>query len=173
MPAIAYQRAHGSTDFPHHFALFGELERRGLLDKYDFALDPSMDLGYCLRLISRFPQLKLTEDISRPRRWQRFVREWIGRGYRPFSFLDRFDAVAKPRGVESSKVRISRRRSWVTWGSTRSRSTASRTSTGPSSSDSSPKARTCRRMRPRRRSARSRSKALAGFDVFVEWLERR
>ena len=98
MPLIAYIRAHGSTDFPHHFAMFGELERRGLMDKYDFALEPTMDLDYCLKLIKRFPQLKLTEDVSRPRRWMGAVRDHIGRAYRPFGFLDKFDAVCESPG---------------------------------------------------------------------------
>jgi len=98
MPLIAYVRAHGSTDFPHHFVLFGHLEKLGVLDKFDFLLDPMMDPDYCVKLITRFPQLKLTEDVSRPRRWMRYVKDRVGRGYRPFSFLDKFDAVCEAPG---------------------------------------------------------------------------
>jgi hypothetical protein len=98
MPQIAYVRAHGSTDFPHHFALFGRLEELGVLDKFDFLLDPMMDPDYCVKLITRFPQLKLTEDVSRTRRWMRYVKDHVGRGYRPFGFLDRFDAVCEAPG---------------------------------------------------------------------------
>jgi hypothetical protein len=98
MPLIAYVRAHGSTDFPHHFVLFGHLEKLGVLDKFDFLLDPMMDPDYCVKLITRFPQLKLTEDVSRPRRWMRYVKDRVGRGYRPLSFLDKFDAVCEAPG---------------------------------------------------------------------------
>jgi hypothetical protein len=98
MPLIAYLRAHGSNDFPLHFALFGYLEQQGILDKFDFALEPMMDLDYCVKLMTRFPQLKLTEDVSRPRRWMRYVKERMGRAYRPFGFLDKFDAVCEAPG---------------------------------------------------------------------------
>ena len=46
MPLIAYIRAHGVTDFPHHFAFFGHLEKLGLLDRYQFALDTIYDPMY-------------------------------------------------------------------------------------------------------------------------------
>ena len=98
MPLIAYTRTHGVTDFPHHFALFGHLEKLGLLDKYQFALDTIYDPTYCLQLIDRFPQLKLVDDVSRPRKWIKNVQEKLGRGYRPLSYLDKFDAVCKAPG---------------------------------------------------------------------------
>lgn len=98
MPTIAYLRAHGSTDFPHHFALFGHLENLGVLDKYDFVLDPMMDPEYCVKLIHRFPQLKFTEDVSPSRRWMRYVKDHVGRAYRPFAFLDKFDGVCEAPG---------------------------------------------------------------------------
>jgi hypothetical protein len=98
MALIAYLGAHGCNDFPLHVAFFSELERRGLLDKFDFALDTLSDLEYCIKLKERFPQLKLTEEISRPRRWMRASRDWIGRGYGVFGRLDRFDAVCEAPG---------------------------------------------------------------------------
>ncbi|WP_165232417.1 polysaccharide pyruvyl transferase family protein [Aquisphaera insulae] len=98
MPTIAYMRAHGTTDFPHHFAFFGYLEKLGILDKYDFLLESVMDPAYCARLVRRFPQLKILEDQSRPRRWMREVAERVGRGYRPFAYLDTFDAVCEAPG---------------------------------------------------------------------------
>jgi len=98
MPLIAYIRAHGVTDFPHHFAFFGHLEKLGLLDRYQFALDTIYDPMYCLQLIDRFPQLKLVDDVSRPRWWLKYVQEHVGRGYRPLAYLDKFDAVCESPG---------------------------------------------------------------------------
>ena len=98
MPLIAYTRPHGVTDFPHHFAFFGHLEKLGLLDRYQFALDTIYDPTYCLQLIDRFPQLKLVDDVSRPRRWIKQLQERVGRGYRPLSYLDKFDAVCEAPG---------------------------------------------------------------------------
>src|SRR6516165_11916462 len=98
MPLIAYTRAHGVTDFPHHFAFFAHLEKLGILDRYQFALDTIYDPTYCLQLIDRFPQLKLVDDVSRPRKWLKYVQEHLGRGYRPLSYLDKFDAVCESPG---------------------------------------------------------------------------
>jgi len=64
MPAIAYQGAHGSNDYPLHFAFFEAMESRGLLDQIDFFLDPSTEYAYCKKLIRRFPQLQLTSSTS-------------------------------------------------------------------------------------------------------------
>jgi hypothetical protein len=98
MPLIAYLRAHGANDTALHYAFFRQLEQRGVLDRYDFALDPMLDYPYCVGLIKRFPQLQLTEDRSHPLRWMRFMRDHLGRGYRPLSYLAKFDAVCEAPG---------------------------------------------------------------------------
>jgi hypothetical protein len=99
MPLIAYQGAHGANDFPLHFAFFEALERRGLLDKYDFALDPFHDLSYCQILIDRFPQLALTTGRSLVARSREFLRHRLGRGLRIISSLENsFDAVCEGPG---------------------------------------------------------------------------
>lgn len=78
MPLIAYQRAHGDNDYPLHFAFFEALERRGVLNKYVFAIDPRVDYPYCLQLLRRFPQLILTESRSWPRWLMRWVQDDLG-----------------------------------------------------------------------------------------------
>lgn len=99
MPLIAYLRAHGVTDFPHHFVFFGHLEKLGILDKYDFAIDTIYDPEYARRLVHRFPQLKLIDDVSRPRRWMNWVKDNVGRAYRPLSYLDtKVDAAVESPG---------------------------------------------------------------------------
>ena len=98
MPLVAYKGAHGSNDFPLHFAFFQAMEDRGLLDRIDFALDPMLDLHYCLKLKEHFPQLQLTTSISRARKMMQFTAATIGRFYRPFGLLDRFDAVIEGPG---------------------------------------------------------------------------
>jgi hypothetical protein len=98
MPLIAYKGAHGSNDFPLHFAFFQAMEDRGILDRVDFALDPMLDLAYCLKLKARYPQLHLTTSLSRARRMMAFTADTMGRFYRPFGFLDRFDAVVEGPG---------------------------------------------------------------------------
>lgn len=99
MPLIAYQRAHGTTDFPHHYAFFEALEQRGLLEKFDFAIDPSMDLGYCLKLLKRFPQLQLTGDASTAQRVRLFLERTKLRGAGISAKFDtRFDAVCEAPG---------------------------------------------------------------------------
>ncbi|AMV36603.1 polysaccharide pyruvyl transferase family protein [Planctomyces sp. SH-PL62] len=104
MPLIAYQHAHGNTDFPHHFAFFGHMEKLGVLEKFDFVVDPMMDLDYCTKLLKRFPQVQLTEDRSRPRRWLRKMAKTVGRGYRPISYLDKFDAVCEAPGGRINEI---------------------------------------------------------------------
>ena len=98
MPLVAYKGAHGSNDFPLHFAFFQAMEDRGLLDRIDFALDPMLDLRYCLKLKEHFPQLQLTTSISRARKMMKITADTIGRFYRPFGLLDRFDAVIEGPG---------------------------------------------------------------------------
>jgi len=98
MPLIAYQTAHGCNDYPLHFAFFEAMERRGILDHYDFALDPMVDYPYCEKLMKRFPQLHLTEHYSWPRTAMRWMRSHVGRFYRPLGMLDRFDAVCEGCG---------------------------------------------------------------------------
>jgi polysaccharide pyruvyl transferase WcaK-like protein len=99
MPLIAYQRAHGNTDFPHHFAFFEALEERGVLEKYDFAIDTFMDTEYCKILTRRFPQLLLAPDVSLPRKLFEMTRKSIGKGYRFFGYIDKkFDAVCEAPG---------------------------------------------------------------------------
>ena len=98
MPLVAYKGAHGSNDFPLHFAFFRAMEDRGLLDRIDFALDPMLDLDYCLKLKERFPQLQLTTSVSRARKMMGLTAETIGRFYRPFGLLDHFDAVIEGPG---------------------------------------------------------------------------
>ena len=98
MPLIAISRAHGLNDFPLHFAFFAALERRGVLDRFDFALDPAKDPAYCAKLIHRFPQLRLTLDVSRPQRLMKAIGERLGRGGRIFAYFDRFDAVCEAPG---------------------------------------------------------------------------
>ena len=80
MPLIAYQNAHGANDFPLHFAFFEAIERRGLLDKYDFALDPFNDPSYCQLLIDRFPALHLTSGSSVVSRAREKIHRTFGRG---------------------------------------------------------------------------------------------
>lgn len=98
MPLVVYKGAHGSNDFPLHFAFFQAMADRGLLDRIDFALDPMLDLHYCLKLQEHFPQLQLTTSVSRARRMMGFTADTIGRFYRPFSLLDHFDAVIEGPG---------------------------------------------------------------------------
>jgi hypothetical protein len=99
MPLIAYKGAHGANDYPLHFAFFGHLERAGLLDRYDFAIDGWHDPGYALALLRRFPQLKLAERESVPRRALLRMHRAVGRFYRPLAFLDtKFDAVCEGPG---------------------------------------------------------------------------
>ena len=98
MPLVAYKGAHGSNDFPLHFAFFQAMEDRGLLDRIDFALDPMLDLNYCLKLKERFPQLQLTTAVSRARKMMEVTADTIGRFYRPFGLLDNFDAVIEGPG---------------------------------------------------------------------------
>jgi len=98
MPLVAYQRAHGSNDFPLHFAFFEAMEARGMLDRITFALDPMLDATYCAKLMLRFPQLVLTETACISRRAMRFLSEYIGRAYRPLAFLGTFDAVCEAPG---------------------------------------------------------------------------
>src|SRR5215813_4002544 len=99
MPLIAFKGAHGSNDFPLHFAFFGYLERKGILDKYDFALDTLYDPKYAVLLLHRFPQLKLVERGNLPRQMMLWMHEVVGRGYRPLSLLDtKFDAVCEAPG---------------------------------------------------------------------------
>ena len=98
MPRVAYKGAHGSNDFPLHFTFFQAMDDRGLLDRFDFALDPMLDLNYCLKLKERFPQLQLTTSVSRARKMMGFTAETIGRFYRPFGLLDHFDAVIEGPG---------------------------------------------------------------------------
>ena len=98
MPLVAYKGAHGSNDFPLHFAFFQAMSDRGLLDRIDFALDPMLDFRYCLKLKEHFPQLQLTTSVSRARKMMGFTAETIGRFYRPFGLLDHFDAVIEGPG---------------------------------------------------------------------------
>jgi hypothetical protein len=53
---------------------------------------------YCIKLVERFPQLKLSHRVSRARRVMNWVSKHIGRGYQPLSLLDRFDAVCEAPG---------------------------------------------------------------------------
>jgi len=98
MPLIAYQRAHGATDYPHHFAFFEEARKRGILDRYDFALDCFMDPSYCRELVERFPELSLAIDHSLPRRLIQWLKQYVGRGYRYVACLDKFDAACEAPG---------------------------------------------------------------------------
>ena len=98
MPIIAYLRAHGGNDFPLHFAFFEQCEQRGILDKVDFALDPSTSRKYCLKLKQRFPQLHLVEELSFARRAMQWAEKSVGRFYGPIGYLDRFDAVCEGCG---------------------------------------------------------------------------
>src|SRR5262245_7272736 len=99
MPLIAYKGAHGSNDFPLHFAFFSYLERERILDHYDFAIDTWHDPHYALMLLRRVPQLRLVEDGNTPRRALLWMHRTLGRGYRPLSFLDtKFDAVCEGAG---------------------------------------------------------------------------
>ena len=99
MPLIAYQRAHGRNDFPLHFAFFEALDERGLLDKYDFALDIFIDPEYCRLLTRRFPQLVLAVDKSLPRKFFEWTSKSIGKGYRFIGYTDKiFDAVCEAPG---------------------------------------------------------------------------
>jgi hypothetical protein len=99
MPLIAYQNAHGNNDFPLHFCFFEALERRGVLDRYDFALDPFTDAAYCELLTRRFPQLVLTTQVSGVSRTREFIRKKIGHGIRlVVPFERRFDAVCEAPG---------------------------------------------------------------------------
>jgi hypothetical protein len=99
VPLIAYQNAHGANDFPLHFALFEALERRGLLDRFDFALDPFTDIEYCCALVSRFPQLILTTEASLVSCTREFVYRRLGRGARAIAIFERsFDAVCEAPG---------------------------------------------------------------------------
>ena len=99
MPIIAYQNAHGANDFPLHFAFFEALERRGILDRYEFALDPFNDIEYCQLLIKRFPQLVLTTDVSFGSRAREFVYRRLGRGAKAMAALEYgFDAVCEAPG---------------------------------------------------------------------------
>ncbi len=98
MPIIAYLRAHGGNDFLLHFAFFEQCEKRGILDKVDFALDPSSSRNYCLKLKQRFPQLHLVEELSFARRAMQWTEKSVGRFYGPIGYLDRFDAVCEGCG---------------------------------------------------------------------------
>jgi hypothetical protein len=98
MPLIAYQRAHGGNDRPLHFAFFAALERRGLLARYDFALDSMRDRAYCLELKRQFPSLLLTGEVSWARRAMQGMARTIGHGYAPLGLLDRFDAACEAPG---------------------------------------------------------------------------
>lgn len=99
MPLIAYQGPHGANDYPLHFSFFEALDRRGLLNKFDFALDPLLDLDYCRALISRFPQLTLVTQQSLTRKLAHFVHRAIGRGIKSIAKADyRFDAVCEAPG---------------------------------------------------------------------------
>jgi hypothetical protein len=99
MPLIAYQRAHGGNDFPLHYAMLAAMDDRGLLDRYDFAIDPSLDLPYCLALTQRFPQLRLTTSVSGAARLTGFLQRHGLRGSRYAVHADnRFDAVCEAPG---------------------------------------------------------------------------
>jgi hypothetical protein len=99
MPLIAYQNAHGANDFPLHFAFFEAIERRGLLEKYDFALDPFTDVQYCRLLIDRFPQLVLTTQLSLISRARETVYRTLGRGAKAVALFENgFDAVCEAPG---------------------------------------------------------------------------
>lgn len=99
MPLIAYQRAHGGNDFPLHYAMLAAMDRRGLLDRYDFAIDPSLDLPYCLALTQRFPQLRLTTSVSRAARLTAFLQRHGLKGAKYAVQADnRFDAVCEAPG---------------------------------------------------------------------------
>jgi len=99
MPLIAYQRLHGWTDYPHHFAFFEALEERGLLDKYDFAIDPYIDPQYCGLLMQRFPQLILTDSVSNGSRLKSFLKRNGLPGAAQAAKLDaKFDAVCEAPG---------------------------------------------------------------------------
>ncbi|QDU55051.1 polysaccharide pyruvyl transferase family protein [Aeoliella mucimassa] len=98
MPLVAYQRAHGANDYPLHFAFFEQLEKRKLLDKYDFSIDTFLDPEYAKRLVLRFPQLVLATDKSPSRKRIEWLKRYIGKGYRWAAKLDRVDAVCEAPG---------------------------------------------------------------------------
>ncbi len=82
MPLIVLQHMHGENDAPLHVALLEALERRGLLDRYDFVVDPSLDLAYCTMLATRFPQVQLYLPEGALQRTVRRLSEMTGRGIR-------------------------------------------------------------------------------------------
>lgn len=99
MPLVAYQRAHGANDYLLHHIFLEELERRGVLDEVDIAIDTFIDPGYACQLVKRFPQLLLAVDVSRSRRWIEMLKATLDRGYRWIAMLDRrFDAVMEAPG---------------------------------------------------------------------------
>lgn len=100
MPLVAYQGPHGSNDYPLHFAFFEAMERRGILNHVDFALDPYHDLEYCKLLVQRFPQLLLTIEASAVCKMAWFADRFIGRGAGPLSRIGgpKFDAVCEGPG---------------------------------------------------------------------------
>jgi hypothetical protein len=100
MPLVAYQGPHGSNDYPLHFAFFEAMEKRGVLDRVDFALDPFHDLAYCKALRARFPQLLLTTEQSIPSKLAWLAHRTLHRGAGLISRLPgrRFDAVCEGPG---------------------------------------------------------------------------
>ena len=99
MPLIAYQGCHGSNDFPLHFSFFEILERRGVLARIDFVIDPFNDLEYSLALIARFPQLMLKTEESILERFGQELQGVLPHGGRVLSHLNRpFDGVCEGPG---------------------------------------------------------------------------
>jgi hypothetical protein len=82
MPLIVFQGMHGANDFPLHHSILEALERRKLLDRYDFAIDPSLDLDYCEALVRRFPQTRLALPDTLPSRLAAMVHKVSGKGQR-------------------------------------------------------------------------------------------
>ena len=99
MPLIVLQNVHGENDAPLHIALLEALERRGVLDAYDFVVDPTLDLTYCSMLVDRFPQVQLHLPEGLMNRSVRRLSEITGRGVRfAAHFSAASDAVCQSAG---------------------------------------------------------------------------